>query len=143
MHDYYEPMLEKYQYHYAHMKILSRQQTNLERREAFENDKDSIFTERDYAEAISVRLGGEIQPDNFGFIPKIIMEGSTCMFHNPLTNQIETNFFTHFSDDAKQHASTSYQNMTEKLKTLHTNGILNVNSTIYDHTDGCSCQYRS
>ena len=111
-------MVRKYKYHYSCIKKNSRQQTYLERHQAFEKDEDAFFTERDYAETISVRLGKEIHSDNFGFIPKIIMEGSTCTFQNKETKEIETNFFTHFSDDAKQHASTSFVNMRQQLITM-------------------------
>ena len=113
----YRDMMKKYKYHYPHMKILSRHQTLKERKEAFLGDINAIFSERDYAEAVSLRFNKEIHGDNFGYTPSLVMEGSTLTYHNT-GGEPETHFYTYFSDDAKQHSSTTYENMHCMLKDL-------------------------
>ena len=143
MTNYYFKYLDKYKFHYPHMKILSAQQCVSQQKIAFRNDNNSLFTSRDYAEAFNVILNGEIQNDHFGWVPKIYLESSTAKFHNKESDATEQNYLAHFSDDTKQHASTSRQNMKEEFLTMKDNNLLQPGAIIYDHSDGCCSQYRS
>ena len=64
----------------------------------------------------------------------------------PMNKMITHNmiFTLFFSDGAKQHASTSFENMHKQFEHLQESGRLNRGkTTILDHTDGCSGQCRS
>jgi hypothetical protein len=126
------------------MKILSCQQAVAERLKAVLQDPDVIQMQRDYAEAFNMVLNGEMHADHFGWIAKIYLESGTFKFHNHETGEIEEHYSAHFSDDAKQHASTSFENMKKQLELMKQMGLLKQRkTTIYDHTDGCCAQYRS
>ena len=101
MTNIYFNYLEKYKYHYPHMKILSTQQCVLQRKIAFMNDNNLLLTSRDCAEAFNVILNGEIQNDHFGWVPKIYLESATIQFHNRESDTTEQHYFAHFSDDSK------------------------------------------
>ena len=111
-------MLEIYKYHYPHMKILSCQQAVAERLKTVLQDPDVIQIQRDYAEAFDMVLNGEIHADHFGWIAKIYLESGTFKFHNHETGEIEKHYSAHFSDDVKQHASTSFENMKKHLELM-------------------------
>ena len=55
----------------------------------------------------------------------------------------EEHYCAHFSNDAKQHASTSKYNMKKELDFMWKNKIICKGHTTMDHTDGCVSQYRS
>ena len=157
--NYYEPFLREYQFHHPHMKILSNDQAIRERKEAFFNDVNALLTAEDYAEAIKCGFNLQIYADHFGTNPTIKLEGATATFHNRQKKQkekseydtskeeesdVEKHQFSHFSDDAKQHASTSFENMKKMFECLQKLGhLIAEESVVYDHTDGCSSQYRS
>ena len=168
MAEIYVPSMEKYRFHYPHMKILSTNQCVAARTKAFKNNPDFVMTSRDYAEAFNVVFNGEMQTDHFGRVPKIFLESSTFSFHTQNTQAskascrdvvpdgeeepritdnselVEEHYCAHFSDDAKQHATTSRQNMMEELELMKGLGVLKTDKTvILDHTDGCCAQYRS
>ena len=65
MIDFYETVLEKYKFHYAHMKILSGQQAVAERLKTVLHDHHAIQMQRDYAEAFNMVFNGEIHADHF------------------------------------------------------------------------------
>ena len=142
--EFYVPYLQKYRYHYPHMKILSQQQIAGDREKVFQAEKKIISTSRDWAEAFSVVLNKEIQNDHYGWVPKIYVESSTFKFHSQDKGCLQEHYYAHFSDDAKQHASTCYENLRKELNLMKKLGVLVENQTvILDHTDGCCAQYRS
>ena len=114
----YTPILEKYRHHYPHVKLLSKDFVLESRKKAFENDQISIFTCQGWAEAFSVVLNHEIQSEHFGWSPKIYLESSTFRFHDPVSKEICEHYSAYFSDDAKQHASSSYENFRTQLHLL-------------------------
>lgn len=65
-----------------------------------------------------MRLNGETYGCHFGFVPKIIMEGGLCKYHDPTTGEVICIFMSHFSDDAQQHVYTSFENMKTQLQLL-------------------------
>jgi hypothetical protein len=50
---------------------------------------------------------------------------------------------SHFSDGKRQDAGTTFENMHVLVQHLFKEGIIKEGSTILDHTNGCSKQYRS
>ena len=144
MEEQYLPLLEKYEFHYPHVKLLSGKHAKKERMDAFADNKHSVVMERDYAEAFKTTMNWEIHGDHFGWNPTISVEGSTASFHSTDLPTVQKHHFTHFSDNAGQHASTTYENMHKELETLRDMGVLQCRkSTVFGHTDGCGGQYRS
>ena len=145
INDVYKPAFEKNIYHNPHVKLLSKEFILSSRKIPFEKDHNSIFTCHDWAEAFSVVLNGETQSEHFGWCPKIYLESGTFQFHDAESKEI-VEHYSAFSDDAKQHASLSYENFKTQLELLGSNNmnvITKHRTRIYDHTDGCSAQYRS
>jgi hypothetical protein len=133
----YLPLLERYRYHHAHVMILSKHMIVTQRHEY------ALFTKRDFAEAIQAEMFNEVQGDHFGKIRKMILEGSCIEFFSVVLGKFTKEFHAHLSDDAEQSAATSYENMYTVLDGLKKKGLLHeYSSVIYDHTDGCTSQYR-
>ncbi len=139
----YLPLLEKYRYHHPHVQILSKHIIGTKRHETFKSLLHALFTKRDFAEAIQAAMHNEVQGDHFGKIRKMILEGSCVEYFSAALGKLTKEFHSHLSDDAAQCAATSFENMYVVLNRLKEKGLLHENSTvIYDHTDGCTCQYR-
>jgi hypothetical protein len=139
----YLPLLEKYRYHHPHVQILSKHIIGTKRHETFKSLLHALFTKRDFAEAIQAAMHNEVQGDHFGKIRKMILEGSCVEYFSAALGKLTKEFHSHLSDDAAQCAATSFENMYVVLERLKEKGLLHENSTvIYDHTDGCTCQYR-
>ena len=141
--DFYLPLLERYRYHLPHVQILSKHMIGTKRHDAFKSLLHSLFTKRDFAEAIQAAMHNEVQGDHFGKIRKMILEGCCVEYFLEALGKLTKEFHSHLSDDAGQSAATSFENMYIVLLGLKENGLLHEYSTvIYDHTDGCTSQYR-
>lgn len=139
----YLPLLEKYRYHLPHVQILSKHIIGTKRHDTFKSLLHALFTKRDFAEAIQAAMHNEVQGDHFGKIRKMILEGSCVEYFSEVLGKLTKEFHSHLSDDAAQCAATSFENMYVVLNHLKEKGLLHEHSTvIYDHTDGCTCQYR-
>ena len=77
----YIPLLKQYRYHMALDSILSKNHCKKSRFEAYLNNVDWYFSERDYAERLMKQLDGEIQSDHFGDNPSLSIEGCTLHYH--------------------------------------------------------------
>ena len=151
MTEYYVPFLkERYAPHYPLMKMLSKQECGNERERAFMDHEHWLMRSSDFAEAFNVVCDNEIYESHYGNNPNIKCEGSDIVYHrvddtNNNETSTKTDFFSFFSDGAKQHASTCFQNMHKQLEYLREHQILKPNKlpVILDSTDGCSGQYRS
>jgi hypothetical protein len=137
------PLLEKYDYHLPHVQILSKHIIGIKRRKTFKSLIYALFTKRDFAVAIQVAMHNEVQGDHFGNIRKIILEGSCIEYYSEALGKLTKQFHSHLSDGAAQCAATSFENMYRMLNCLKEKGLLHELLTVfYDHTDGCTCQYR-
>ena len=111
---------------------------------------------RDYADAIEQEKDQEIQSDHFGFTPSCSVEGVCVWSHIPSSVEeyekgfIEKDaivrtmqFHSHMSDMSKQDASTTHAHLVQLLTNLCGTGeVKSKITTILDHSDGCSKQYR-
>jgi hypothetical protein len=116
----------------------------------------SVKTIRDYGEALKMEFNNEIQSEHFGNSRALSIEGSSVqMFDRSSLAAYEQNIITvdelvrtmethsHFSDRKRQDALTTFENMHVLVQYLFKKGIIREGSTILDHTNGCSKQYRS
>jgi hypothetical protein len=143
MEKYYLPMLEKYRYHQSHVSMLSKYGVGARRHAAFRKQLKALFMKRDFAEAIQAEMDNEVQGDHFGKIRKMMLEGCSVEFFSLELEKYTKEFHSHLSDDCKQNAATSFENMKNVLQNLRERGVLEENvSVIYDNTDGCCSQYR-
>ena len=136
----------------ALVSILSKNQCKKTRFEAYLNNVNWYFSERDYAERLMKQLDGEIQSDHFGDNPTLSIEGCTLHYHGApsLSNEesmkkkLSFDFHSHFADFSQQDAATTFEHMCAMLKAHETrNGKIKKNSVFLDNTDGCAKQYRS
>ncbi len=142
METYYLPLLEKYRYHQPHVHMLSKYGIGAGRHSAFRRLLHALFTKRDFAEAIQAEMDNEVQGDHFGKIRKMMLEGCSVEYFSAELGKFTKEFHSHLSDDCKQNAATSFQNMRNVLQGLRERGLLHENvSSIFDNTDGCCSQY--
>ena len=148
----YIPMLKQYRYHIALVSILSKNHCRKTRYEAYCQNCNCFFTERDYAERLTRQLDGEIQSDHFGDNPSLSIEGCTLQYHQESSPSGIDNhqkyslfdFHSHFADYSRQDASTTFEHMCSMFQVHESvNGPIPKNAVILDHTDGCAKQYRS
>ena len=140
--DHYIPELDKYAYHYAHVRMLSKKFCEKMRKDMFESIPYSLKTRRDYAEAIQEEMDHEIQSSHFRAKRTLSIEGCVVESYETETMR-KKEFHSHFSDDCTQNAATTYQNMLVLLDFLEGEHALVRDLTImFDHTDGCTAQYR-
>ena len=98
---------------------------------------------RDFAEAIKAEMDNEVQGDHFGKIRKMMLEGCSVEYLSAELQKFTKEFHSHLSDDCKQNAATSFENMRNVLQGLRERGVLKENvSVVFDNTDGCCSQYR-
>jgi hypothetical protein len=143
MEEYYLPLLEKYRFHQPHVHLLSKYGVGAGRHAAFRGLLHALFTKRDFAEAIQAEMDNEVQGDHFGKIRKMMLEGCSVEFFSAELGKFTKEFHSHLSDDCKQNAATSFENMRNVLQGLKERGLLHENvSAVYDNTDGCCSQYR-
>jgi hypothetical protein len=143
MEQYYLPLLEKYRYHQPHVHMLSKYGIGAGRHSAFRRLLHALFTKRDFAEAIQAEMDNEVQGDHFGKIRKMMLEGCSVEYFSAELGKFTKEFHSHLSDDCKQNAATSFENMRNVLQNLRERGLLHENvSAVFDNTDGCCSQYR-
>jgi hypothetical protein len=158
MRHVYLPILEKCRYHFAHKRMLSKMHCYNERHAWYECESHIVKMHRDYAEPISQEKDLEIQSDHFGYVPACSIEG-VCVW-SPLPNSVEQcnqgliqkdqivrtmQFHSHLSDMSKQDASSTHAHLICLLNKLCATGEIKAQgrkTTILDHSDGCSKQYR-
>ena len=154
--DIYLPVLGKCRYHFAHKKILSKQYCYNGRHEWYATESHLVKMHRDYAEPIQQEKDLEIQSDHFGYVPSCSIEG-VCVW-SPVPSSVEDcrlglidkdqidrtmQFHSHLSDMSKQDASTTHAHLICLLNKLCGTGEVKTRkTTILDHSDGCSKQYR-
>jgi hypothetical protein len=156
MRDHYRPALEALATHLPHVQILSNNLCGRMRADYFKSMPYSVKTIRDYAEALKMEFNNEIQSEHFGNSRALSIEGSSVrMFNRSSLAAYEQNIITvdelvrtmethsHFSAGKRQDARTTFENMHVLVQYLFKEGIIKEGSTILDHTDGCSKQYRS
>jgi hypothetical protein len=136
--------------------MLSKLHCYNERHAWYEETSSLVKMHRDYAEPISQEKDMEIQSDHFGYVPSCSIEG-VCVWSAvprsivefnlgqvPLTEVHRTmKFHSHLSDHSKQDAATTHAHMCVLLNELKDSGeVVPGRTTILDHSDGCSKQYR-
>jgi hypothetical protein len=136
--------------------MLSKLHCYNERHKWYEESTALIKMHRDYAEPISQEKDMEIQSDHFGYVPSCSIEG-VCVWSAvpgaiaefnrgelPLAEVNRTmKFHSHLSDHSKQDAATTHAHMCVLLNKLKETGeVVPRTTTILDHSDGCSKQYR-
>ena len=156
MRHVYLPILEKCRYHFAHKRMLSKMHCYNARHAWYESEPYLVKMHWDYAEPISQEKNLEIQSDHFGYVPSCSIEG-VCVW-SPLTNSVHEfnqglidkdqivrtmQFHSHLSDRLKQDASTTHAHMICLLNKMAEKGEIQARkTTILEHSDGCSKQYR-
>ena len=160
--NHYLPLIKKYKYHNFLVKLLSRRGVGDGRHAAMMDGTASVLTKRDFAEAISAAMFGEVQSERYGDQATLKLEGCTAEYAVPPDepdeedsginetdeNEAERNksvkqYFANFSDDCKQNAATSYENFHYQIEALVSDGIVPPKGAIiFDNTDGCTNQYR-
>jgi hypothetical protein len=147
MNEYYLPALEEYAYHLSHVKILGTRVCGKMRDEWFcKLGRRSIRTIRDFAEALKMEFIKELQKEHFGGCVSLHIEGSSLRYFteaSPDVLEVIMETHSHFSDCSRQDARTVFQNMKTLIEYLQSDGKLQADSFMLDHTDGCSKQYRS
>ena len=140
--DYYIPMLKKYRYHYALVKMLSKKYCYDGRTAAFKAARLDVMTRRDYAERLLAKFNNEIQCTHFGQSVTLLMEG--CFVEFVVENgNLHAHFHSHMADKSNQDAASTHAHMQVLLELLTEQGkIVRGKSTIWEHTDGCTKQYR-
>jgi hypothetical protein len=139
---FYIPMLEKYAYHYPHIRILSKTGCGAMRLDWFRRMLKCIKTIHDYAERLKVSMNNEIQSEHFGHSRSLSIEGCSCRYMDDSGKSV-MEMHSHFSDLSRQDARTTFSHMNVEIKHYKERGILGDNGTVFDDTDGCSKQYRS
>jgi hypothetical protein len=145
MRHIYVPVLLKCRYHFAHKRMLSKLHCYNERHRWYEESDGTLLKmHRDYAEPISQEKDMEIQSDHFGYVPSCSIEGVCVWSAVPGQLSLRTmKFHSHFSDHSKQDAATTHAHMCVLLNKLKDSGeVVPRRTTILDHSDGCSKQYR-
>ena len=90
------------------MKMLSKQECE---------NEHWLMRSSDFAEVFNVVGDNEIYESHYGNNPNIKCEGSDVVYHQQGRNEsseapnIKTDLISFFSDGAKQHASTCFENM--------------------------------
>ena len=139
---YYKPMLLKYRYHAALVKMLSKSVCYLARVSAFKGQSNDIMTRRDYAERLLAKFNEEIQSTHFGQGTTLSIEGCYVEFKT-IDGAVRAHFHSHMSDKSTQDAATTHAHLSVLLNKLsEEKQIKRGESTMWDHTDGCTKQYR-
>jgi hypothetical protein len=152
--DHYLPTLERYAYHLPHVCILSKNHSAKMRQEMFQQLPWSVLTRRDYADRLTAKFNLEAQSDHFGNDRDLSIEGSAVEFHT-VSSLVEyqqsldfskleqrKEMHSHFSDNSKQDAPTTYEHMEVLVNHLQAENVFKEGSWMLDNTDGCSKQYR-
>jgi hypothetical protein len=113
----YITVFEKCQYHFSHKKMLSKMFCYNQQHDWYKDNCHLIKMHRDYAEAITQVLEGQIQSDHFGYVPTCSNEGicvwlpdveSVCSYEEgeiPKESIHRTmKFHSHFLDDSSDNS---------------------------------------
>eukprot|EP00978_Attheya_sp_CCMP212_P013312 scaffold33437_cov68-Attheya_sp.AAC.7 len=156
--EYYRPSIERLVYHRSYYKILGKNNVAAIRQDAFQNSPGSIATRSDYAEKFSFAPDGQLQGEYFSNNRSLSMEGC-CLDHFttplhlinmqtpgvayvPKDEDVQCVLHSHFSNMSTQNAATITKHLNSMLDCcLFQNGQIVRGGTMYDTTDGCSCQY--
>jgi hypothetical protein len=66
---------------------------------------------RYFAEAIQAEMDNKVQGGHFGKIRKMMLEGRSVEFFSAELKTFTKEFHSHLSDNCKQNAVTSFENM--------------------------------
>eukprot|EP00978_Attheya_sp_CCMP212_P041629 scaffold240978_cov74-Attheya_sp.AAC.1 len=124
--EYYRPSIERLIYHRSYYKILGKNNVAAIRQDAFQNSPGSIATRSDYAEKFSFAPNGQLQGECFSNNRSLSMEGC-CLDH--FTTPLHL-------INMQTPGGVAYVPKDEDIQRIVRGG------TMYDTTDGCSCQYR-
>jgi hypothetical protein len=149
--NYYNPVIEKFAYHLAHVKIVGTNHIGLTRREdlSMRHKKKDIKVQCDFADRLVAAFLTEIQSEHFGGNQTLSMEGLAMEYidASSILNEqksLKGQFHSFLSDDSDQGAATTAAHTEKFLKLLlDSNRIEREQSTIMEDTDGCSKQYIS
>ena len=111
---YYKPMLLKYRYHAALVKMLSKSVCYQSRVSAFNQGSNDIITRRDYAERLLAKFNEEIQPTHFGQGTTLSIEGCYVKFKT-IDGTVRAHFHSHMSDKSTQDTATLHAHLTVLL----------------------------
>jgi hypothetical protein len=127
-----------------HVQILLKHLIGTKRHETFKSLLRALFTKHNFVGAIQAAMHNKVQGDHFGKTRKMILEGSCSEYYSKALGKLTKEFHSHLSDDVAQcAAATSFENMYVMLNHLKEKGLLHKHLTvIYNHTYGCTCQYR-
>ena len=112
------------------------------RKNTFKAADCDIMRRRDRVKSLSAKFNMEIQSDHFG-------QGTTLSVENCFVEYLAKNgevlahFHLHMVDQRNQHTEATHAHMKVLLKLLaRQKKIRSGCSTIWEHTDGCTKQYR-
>jgi len=157
MTEYYIPMIKKCAYHIPHVKMLSGKECGKMRRDAQKNEPYSFWTGHDYTERLTPNFNFEIQGDHFNKDRSLSMEGygvsvfpanklteyeEGTITDEQLATAVRKEYHSFFSDDSKQDAVTTHNNMEKLFLSLLERRVTRKKATNWDNTDGCAKQYR-
>ena len=153
MTDYYLPMMEKCTFHIPHVKMLSGKECGAMRQAAHMKTPYSFATGHDFTERLTPNYDFEIQGDHFNKDRSLSMEGygvsifdrdklvdfdSGSITLEQLQKSIRKEYHSFFSDDSKQDAVTTHDNMEKLFKKLLERGVIRKGSINWDSTDAVS-----
>ena len=143
MQEFYIPLLRKYAFHLAYVRILSKNGCGRMRFDWFKNEEYWIVkTIGDYAERLKFESNNEVQSEHFGASRNLSIEGCSVRYLDLLKN-INMEMHSHFSDTSRQDARTTHTHLKILLDYLFENALLKKGGLLLDDTDGCAKQYRS
>ena len=140
---YYKPVMEKFAHHLSYVSMLGKKWTEEDRFNSFSSSKTGLFTREDYAEQIQFLLDLELQAMHWVGAPSLSVEGMAChLFKSEEDESPTLTFHSHLADNSLQNAATTTTHLNEVFNQLFEEKLLKKGDWIWDHTDGCSKQYR-
>ena len=109
---------------------------------AFKAAHLDIMTRRDYAECLLAKFNKEIQSTRFKQSIMVSMQG--CFVEFCMENgNLHANFHSHMANKNNQDAALPHAHMQVLLDFLTKGKQISLSeSTLWEHTDGCTKQYR-
>ena len=156
-------MLQKFAHHSPHVKMLGKKWCGALRRALFSRTVNALGeSHHDYSERMQGKYQWEIQAGHFGYTASLSIEGCTILQFDlsklakyeagevgleELQQSIRMDMHSYFSDDSKQDAACSHDNMECLIKRMLAEGRFAKHGpmphpTLFDNTDGCASQYR-
>ena len=160
----YSAAMNEYVWHKYHVLMLSNSVTGKARKAALR--PGSVIGKYDYADRLKCVMNGQAQSDHFGNDIALSMEGAYIHVYSPENVQeyktdqttwnnaeLQTEYYSHLSDDKHQNAATTYIHQSKMFKDLQERGILltswpkpgdteGIYSEVQEETDGAGKQYR-